>query len=216
MKENLLIWVSLLIVLSNIYLLGTSRLGAMIRGVAFQGILLSILPLLLPHSGMEMGHVLILSLLSVIIKGYFIPNYLQKLISDVKVKRELTPYVGYFSSVLFGLIVSYSSFYILEKMPFYSLVVSPIHAATAMASVLVGTFLIASRKNVLAQIIGFLVFDNAGFILGVSVATTQPLFIEIGILFDLVAGVVIMGTAMRFIHIHFKSLNVDSLERLSK
>lgn len=216
MKANLLIWVSLLIILSNIYLLGTSRLGAMIRAIAFQGIMLSILPLLLPHFGNEAGHLVILSLLSVIVKGYVIPNYLQRIISDVKVKRELNPYVGYFSSVLFGLIVSYLSLYLLEKMPFYSLVVSPLHASTAMASVLVGTFLIASRKNVIAQVIGFLVFENAGFILGVSIATQQPLFIEIGILFDLVAGVAIMGVTIKFIHSHFNSLSVHSLERLKQ
>lgn len=216
MKENLLVWVSILIILSNIYLLGTSRLGVMIRTIAFQGILLSILPLLLPGSGAASGHLFLISMLSVIIKGFFIPNYLHKIISDVKVKRELSPYVGYFSSVVFGLVVSYSSFYLLNKMPFYSLVVSPIHASTAMASVLIGTFLIATRKKVLAQIIGFLVFENAGFILGVSVASTQPLFIEMGILFDLIAGVVIMGTSMKLIHLHFDSISVDSLERLKR
>lgn len=216
MKQDLLIWVSILIVLSNIYLLGTSRLGAMIRSIAFQGVLISVLPLLLPHSRMETTHILILSLLSVMVKGFLIPNFLAKIIKNVKVKRELNPYVGYFTSVVFGLLVTYSSIYLLQAMPFYELVASPIHAATAMACVLIGIFLIASRKNVLAQVIGFLVFENAGFILGVSVAASQPLFIEIGVLFDLVAGVVIMGATMKFIHAHFHSLDVKELERLSK
>jgi len=216
MNKDILIWVSLLIILSNIYLLGTSRLGAMIRGIAFQGILLSVLPLLLPNAEIHNIHIMILCMLSVLVKGYFIPNFLEKIIKNVKVQRELNPYVGYFSSVLFGLIVSYSSFYLLKKMPFFALVISPVHASTAMASVLIGTFLVASRRNVLAQIIGFLVFENAGFILGVSVASTQPIFIEIGILFDLLAGVVIMGTSMKLIHMHFKTLSVHSLERLNK
>ena len=216
MDIDVLLLVSLLIILSNIYLLGTSRLGAMIRAIAFQGIMLSILPLLIMHIDMEPEHIIVLTMLSIVVKGYIIPNYLHNIMGKVKVKRELSPYVGYFSSVFFGLVASYSSFYLIKLLPFYALVVSPIHAATAMASILIGTFLIASRKNVLAQIIGFLVFENAGFILGISVATTQPLFIEIGILFDLVAGVVIMGTTMKFINMHFKSINVAALERLSK
>jgi hydrogenase-4 component E len=165
---------------------------------------------------MGIWHVILLSVLSVIVKGYIIPNYLDKIIHQVKVKRELNPYVGYILSVLFGIMVSYGSFVLLKHMPFYTLVVSPLHAATAMASILIGTFLIASRRNVLAQIIGFLVFENAGFILGISVAASQPLFIEIGILFDLVAGVIIMGTTMRFIHTHFDSISVNALERLSR
>jgi hydrogenase-4 component E len=218
MNTDFLFLVSLLIILSNIYLLGTSRLGAMIRAIGAQGMLLSVLPLLLltQQTTMEIFHIILLSTLSIIVKGYMIPNYLEKVIHTVKVKRELNPYVGYISSVLFGLIVSYASFALLRHMPFYALVVSPIHAATAMASILIGTFLIASRKNVLAQIIGFLVFENAGFILGISIATTQPLFIEIAILFDLVAGVIIMGATMRFIHTHFDSISVNTLERLSK
>ena len=218
MNIDFLLLISLLIILSNIYLLGTSRLGAMIRGIAFQGMLLSVLPLLLLSHNSKMGiwHVILLSVLSVIVKGYIIPNYLDEIIHKVKVKRELNPYVGYITSVLFGIIVSYGSFALLKHMPFYALVVSPLHAATAMASILIGTFLIASRRNVLAQIIGFLVFENAGFILGISVAASQPLFIEIGILFDLVAGVIIMGTTMRFIHTHFDSISVNALERLSR
>jgi hydrogenase-4 component E len=218
MNIDFLLLISLLIILSNIYLLGTSRLGAMIRGIAFQGMLLSVLPLLLLSHNSKMGiwHVILLSVLSVIVKGYIIPNYLDKIIHQVKVKRELNPYVGYILSVLFGIMVSYGSFVLLKHMPFYTLVVSPLHAATAMASILIGTFLIASRRNVLAQIIGFLVFENAGFILGISVAASQPLFIEIGILFDLVAGVIIMGTTMRFIHTHFDSISVNALERLSR
>ena len=215
-STEILMLISLLIILSNIYLLGTSRLGVMIRCIAFQGILLSLLPFLLPHSHIDNADIAILCLLSIVIKGYIIPNFLSLIIKNVKIKRELTPYVGYFASVMFGLVVSYSSFYLLKKMPFFALVVSPIHAATAMASVLIGAFLIASRSNVMAQLIGFLVLENAGFILGVSVASTQPLFIEIAILLDLVAGVTIMGITMKFIHSHFKSLNSESLERLSK
>ena len=122
MNTDFLFLVSLLIILSNIYLLGTSRLGAMIRAIGAQGMLLSVLPLLLltQQTTMEIGHIILLSTLSIIVKGYMIPNYLEKVIHTVKVKREFNPYVGYISSVLFGLIVSYASFALLRHMPFYA------------------------------------------------------------------------------------------------
>ena len=44
MSVNILAWVSLAIVVSNLYMLSTSRLTGMIRGVATQGLLLSFLP----------------------------------------------------------------------------------------------------------------------------------------------------------------------------
>lgn len=216
METNLYVLLSLLIVLSNIYLLGTSRTGAMIRGIAFQGFLLSFLPLMLPHEEIQGLDILLLAALSIVIKGVIIPHYLKKVTRNVKTKKELNPYVGYSTSVIFGLVVSFSSFYFIEKLPFISFSISSFHTATAFASLIIGMFLIATRKNIIAQIIGYLVFENAGLILGISMASSQPLYIEIGVLLDLLAGVVIMVVAVNHIHLYFDSVNVDSLERLNK
>ncbi len=216
MIENILIAVSIFIILTNILMLGTSRLGVMIKGISFQGVLISLLPLLLFAESAEISHLIIIAFLTILVKGFMIPKLLHNAIKSVDVKRELHPFVGYFSSVLFGLFAFFLSTYILEKMPFYYLVVSPIHAITAMASILIATFIIASRKNVLAQVIGFLIFENAGFILSIALAAKYPLLIELGILVDLLAGILIMGIAMKFIHLHFNTIGIHSLERLNK
>ena len=207
---------SLLIVLSNIYLLGTSRIGAMIRGIAFQGILLSLLPLFIHLEGAEIFDIVFPSVLSITVKGFIIPSFLRKVSSDIKVKKELNPYIGYTVSVFSGLIITYSSFYLVNKLPFMYLSISPFYTAAAFASVITGMFLIAGRRNIIAQIIGYLVFENSGFILGISIAFSQPLLIEIGVLLDLLAGVVIMAAAVNYIHFRFDSVDSDQLERLNK
>ena len=90
MRFNLLAWVSLAIVVCNLYMLATSRLSGMIRGVAAQGLLLSVLPLLLPNPA-ERLHMFLLVVLSMAIKGILIPRYLYRAIRDVRVVREVDP-----------------------------------------------------------------------------------------------------------------------------
>ncbi len=160
MRFDLLAWISLAIVVCNLYMLATSRLSGMIRGVAAQGLLLSILPLLLPHPAARI-HMILLVFLGMAIKGILIPRYLFRAIRDVRVVREVNPSVGYSLSVSYGILTSAFAFYVLRKIPFYSITVSPFHASTAIATAFIGIFLIVARRNVVSQIIGYLVFENS-------------------------------------------------------
>ncbi|MBN2804155.1 MAG: hypothetical protein JXR91_13760, partial [Deltaproteobacteria bacterium] len=120
MSENILIWVSLLIVLSNLYIISSSRLSYMIKGIAVQGFLLSLLPILLLSTD-EMFHMIFLAVLGVAIKGIIIPSYLYKTIRNIKVQRDASPVVGYTFSIFFGLFATMFSFYIINKIePYFS------------------------------------------------------------------------------------------------
>jgi len=215
MKYNVLAWVSLAIVLCNLYLLGTGRLPAMIKGVAAQGALLSILPLLLPNPTYK-AHIFILVVLSAVVKGGLIPAFLFKAIRNVRSVEDKDTVVGYSLSVFFGILAAAFSFYVLRKVPFSSVVISPFHASTAIMTAFIGLFLIITRRNVVAQIIGYLVFENAGFILGISVAAFQPLFVEMGVLLDILVAVFIMVAAVSYVHTEHDTISIRSLERLTQ
>jgi hydrogenase-4 component E len=142
--------------------------------------------------------------------------YLFRSIRNVKVAREFNPAVGYSLSVVFGILAAAVSFFALRKVPFYAISFSPFHASTAITTAFVGLFLIIARRNIIGQIIGYLVFENAGFILGVSVAAFQPLFIEMGVLLDVLAGVLIMVMAVNYVQAQHDTISIRSLERLTK
>lgn len=187
----------------------------MIRGVATQGLLLSLLPLILPNPA-ERIHVIILFILSVAIKAIVIPRYLYSAIRDVRVVDEVNPTIGYSLSIAYGILTSGFAFYVLRKIPFYSAVISPLHASIAIATAFIGIFLIVARRNVISQIVGYLVFENSGFILGLSIAAFQPLFVEMGMLLDMLVGVFIMVMAVNQIHTKHKSISIQSLEKLTQ
>ena len=215
MNFDILAWLSLAIVVCNLYMLSTARITGMIRGVAAQGFLLSVLPLLLTVPA-DPIHTIILVILGLGIKGILIPRYLFRAIRDVRVVREVEPAVGYSLSAIYGIVTSALSFFILRKVPFQAAAVSPIHASIAIATAFVGLFLITARKNVVSQIIGYLVLENSAFILAISIAAFQPLLVEMGVLLDMLVGVFIMVVAVHHIHTKHKSISIESLERLTR
>src|SRR5512147_2620393 len=91
-----------LVVLTNLRLLGASRLGASIRTVAVQGILLGVLALLVHEAALTPGVVLI-AVGGMALKGVVFPWLLFRALRQAEVQREVEPYVGPILSLLGGL-----------------------------------------------------------------------------------------------------------------
>lgn len=86
--------------------------------------------------------------------------------------------------------------------------------ASAVALVLAGAFLMVSRKKALMQVIGLLVLENGIFLAALTTTFGMPLVIEIGISFDLLMGVFLMGLFVFRIRDTFEHLDVSRLRRL--
>jgi hydrogenase-4 component E len=86
--------------------------------------------------------------------------------------------------------------------------------AAAIALLLTGAFLMVSRKKALMQVIGLLVLENGIFLAALTTTFGMPLVIEIGIFFDLLMGVFLMGLFVFRIRDTFDHLDVSKLRRL--
>lgn len=86
--------------------------------------------------------------------------------------------------------------------------------AAAVALVLTGCFLMVSRKKALMQVVGLLVLENGIFLAALITTFGMPLIIEIGIAFDLLMGVLLMGIFVFRIRDTFDHLDVSKLRRL--
>ena len=86
--------------------------------------------------------------------------------------------------------------------------------AAAVALLLAGAFLMISRKKALMQVIGLLVLENGIFVAALTTTYGMPLVIEIGIFFDLLMGVFLMGLFVFRIRDTFEHLDVSKLRRL--
>jgi len=86
--------------------------------------------------------------------------------------------------------------------------------AAAVSLILTGAFLMVSRKKALMQMLGLLVLENGIFVAALTTTFGMPLVIEIGIFFDILIGLLLMGIFTFRISDTFEHLDVSKLRRL--
>ena len=210
MTTNLIL---VLVALTNLKLLGSSRLGASIRVVALQGVVLGLLPIL-AHLQNLSSHFALLALGTITLKGVVFPWLLFRAVREAEVAREIEPYVGYVASLVAGVLALGVSFWMCTRLAMPENIASPWLAPVALFSIFAGLFLIVARKRALNQVLGFLVLENGIYTFGVGVVAETPFLVELGVLLDVFVAVLVMGIAVYHINREFDHIETDRLDRL--
>ena len=205
----------IVLVVSNFYLLSSSRLRALIRIAAFQSLVLGLFPFI-TQAGNFSQHTLILGIGGMLLKGVGIPMLLFRALRGVEVYREEKPHVGYTMSIAFGILITALAFWTGSMIPRSAFFPYPTVICLSMSMATVGLFLIISRTEVLTQVIGYLVLENAIYCFGISLSAKQSMLVEMGALLDLLVGIFIMGVVMYHINREFDSINTEELEELKE
>jgi hydrogenase-4 component E len=209
-------WIDTLMVvliLANLALLGSSRLRVWIRVVATQGLLLGALPLM-AEGGEVTARVVLLGAASIALRGIVFPMLLSRALRDAEVRREVEPYVGYTLSLLFGVVAIGASLWVDARLRLLDATFSSLAGPVAIFTILVGLFLIISRRKAVSQVLGYLVMENGIYILGISLVREVPVLVELGVLLDAFVAVFVMGIATWHIRREFDHVDVDQLDTL--
>jgi hydrogenase-4 component E len=201
------------LVLTNLMLLGLSRLNACIRIVAIQGVVFGFLPLLLSGWSFEM-HLVLFSIAIVGLKGGVFPWMLNRNLRELAIQREVEPFIGYGISIIAGTIALIMCLWLSSRLPFPVPLMSSLIVPVAFFTIMSGLFLIISRKKALTQVLGYLVLENGIYTFGVALVYKQPLLVELGILLDIFVAVFVMGIAIFHINREFDHIDTDQLSRL--
>lgn len=200
------------LIMSSLYSLSTSRLGALINVIGFQGLLVGLIPLLVSGSLAE-PHTWILAAIGLIVKGIVIPLMLFKVIRGITINRELEPYIGYPLSIVSGVLIvigAYECHHLVSENPLFSSDLIP----SAITVAVCGLFLVIARKKALTQVIGYLSFENGIYLFGISISVKSPMLVELGILLDVLVGVFVMGIVVYHIHQEFDTISTQNLGAL--
>jgi hydrogenase-4 component E len=206
--------VFILVVVIDLFLLASSRLGAAIRTVAIQGALLGTLPLLLLEERHSLGHALVLAVGAAAIKGVLIPMLMFRAIREASIRREMEPIVGFVPSMVLGGIGVALAFAFASRLPLPHADAHAYLVPTALSTVWAGLLLVVSRRKAVNQVLGFLVLENGVYVFGLLIADFMPLMVEAGVLLDLFAAVFVMGIVMFHINREFSSLDTEKLSAL--
>ena len=204
--------VLLLIALTNFAVLGTTRLSTCIRAVAFQGVLLGALPLLLAPS--LSLHVWVLAAGTVAVKGIALPWFLHLAIREASVRREVEPMVGFIASLLLGAAAVGLAFAIAARLPLPELRTQLLVPAS-LATLIIGFIVLTTRLKAVTQVVGYLMLENGIYLFGLTQTESVPFLLELGVLLDIFVGVFIMGIVVFHINREFDSLSSERLTELT-
>jgi hydrogenase-4 component E len=204
---------TVLLLLTNLAMLGLSELGACVRTVAFQGVLLGIFTLMVREDGLS-ARLIILSVLSIGLKGFVFPFLLLRSIREAGVRREVEPFVGYVTSIIAGLVLLAASMWMAAQIQTPWVAKSSFQIPVALSTIFTGLFLVVSRRKALNQVIGYLVFESGIYMFGITAVGEIPFLVEFGVLLDVFVAVFVMGIAMNHINREFDHIDADQLSSL--
>jgi len=201
----------LLVVLTDFWILGSTRLSSTIRATAVQGALLAALPVAM-YQGFSV-HMLALALGTLVVKAILLPRFLSSAIREASVRREVEPRVGFTASLVLGAVSVALAFGIAPRLPLPGLH-SELLVPVALSTVMIGLVVLTTRSKAITQIVGYLVLENGIYVFGLSQVMRVPFLVEVGVLLDVFAGVFVMGVVVFHINREFDSLDADQLSEL--
>jgi hydrogenase-4 component E len=160
------------------------------------------------------GHVYVIAALTIIGKVVLLPRLLNRLVHRIKITQEIEPLLNAPTSMLLcggltllGYIVA-RPFTSLERLGNNTL-------AIAMTLVLTGFFLMFNRRKAITQVLALLTVENGVMLAAVALTTYgMPLVVELGIFFDVMVAVMILGILVYRIRETFASMDTSKLSQL--
>jgi len=202
------------VLLLNLFMLGTSRIRALIQAAALQGVLLGVIPLLIhQHSERNAG---LIAIATVLLKGTVIPRMLRRALREAQIKREIEPLIGFVPTMLLGALGTLLSIAFASELPLEPQHRELLIVPASFATVVTGFLLLTTRIKAITQAIGYLVLENGIFIFGMLLVDAMPFLVEIGVLLDLFVGIFVVSIIIHHINREFASLDTRRLASLKE
>jgi hydrogenase-4 component E len=194
-------------------MVGQKALFTTIRLFAVQSTLLGILAATIAVSESRY-ELFVTAAVTVVLKGILIPWFLMRVIDRIGIHREIEPFLNVPASLLVCLGLTVVGYRVSTGFPEGGRGVSHHLIGVALSMLLIGLFLMVTRKKAITQILALLTVENAVFLVAVGVTSGMPLVVELGISFDVILAVLILGVLVRRIVERFESMDVSRLSKL--
>ena len=156
----------------------------------------------------------LVALLTFVGKVVFLPWLLERLVRQLKIEQEIRPFVNVPGSMLLCGALTVLAYVVahpvtsLERLGSNTL-------AVALALLLTGFFLMINRRKAITQVLALLTMENGVMLAAIALTSYgMPLVVEIGIFFDLVTAVMVLGILVYRIRESFDSMDTSKLNQL--
>jgi hydrogenase-4 component E len=213
MTANVLILSAAGMLVSAYLMVGQKALFTTIRLYGLQSLLLAIVATTIAMSESR-PELFVTASLTVVLKTILIPWFLMRTVDRIGIHREIEPFLNVPVSLLICLGLTVVGYRVSTGFEEGAQQVTHHLIGVALSLLLIGLFLMVTRKKAITQILALLTVENAVFLVAVGVTTGMPLIVELGIAFDVMLAVLVLGILVQRIVGRFESMDVSRLSNL--
>ena len=213
MTRDVLIFCAAGMLVSAYLMVGQKTLFTAIRLYGVQSLLLGIVATTIAVSEARRD-LFVTAALTVTLKGILIPWFLMRVIDRIGIHREIEPFLNVPASLMVCVGLTVVGYRVSTGFPVGDKDVSHHLIGVALSMLLIGMFLMVTRKKAITQILALLTVENAVFLVAVGVTSGMPLVVELGISFDVILAVLTLGVLVHRIVDRFESMDVSRLSKL--
>ncbi len=194
-----------------LYMSIANRLVTYLHILVLQGIIL-FCATYLTLTNINTVNLLFIMLETIVFKAIAVPWFISYIIKKNKITRETEPYLPNFVSLIIVTLIIVSAIILSSSIQDKNL--DKTFFVVALSTLFSGLYLIVSRKKIITHVIGYLIIENGVFVLSLAVGNEMPMLVNLGIMLDIFASVLILGIFFNKIGDVIKNPDVDLLRNL--
>lgn len=194
-----------------LYLSIANRLYTYLRILVLQGFLLFGITFL-TLTEVNTVNLLFILLETVVFKALAVPWFMNYLIKRNGITRVAEPYLPNFLSLIIVTLIVVATIILSGAIKDPNL--DTTYFVVALSTLFTGLYLIVSRKKIITHVIGYIVIENGVFVLSLAVGNEMPMLVNLGIMLDIFASVLILGVFFNKIGDVLKDPDVNLLRNL--
>jgi hydrogenase-4 component E len=198
-------------IITLLYVSIANRIITYVKVLSFQGFILFGVTFMQLQEINTLNLVLIL-LETIVFKAIAVPLFIDHLIKRNNITREAEPYIPNFLSLVITTIIIVITILLANSIKDDHL--DKIFFIVALSTLFTGLYFIATRKKIITHVMGYLIIENGVFVLSLAVGNEMPMLVNLGIMLDIFASVLILGIFLNKIGDVFKDVDVDQLSNL--
>jgi hydrogenase-4 component E len=213
MTPNIVILCAAGMLVSAFLMVGQKSLFTTIRLYGVQSLLLATVAVVMAISD-ERPHLFLMATMTTILKGFVIPLFLMRVVDRIGIHREIEPFLNVPASLLACLGLTVVGYRVSTGFPQGTVGVTHHVLGVGLSTLMIGLFLMVTRKKAISQVLALLTVENAIFLVALGITSGMPMVVELGIFFDVILAVLVLGVLVRRIVDRFESMDVSRLSKL--
>jgi len=197
--------------MSLLYMSIANRITTYLRILVFQGVLLFGVTYF-TLTEMNTVNLLLIMLETIFFKAVATPWFISYIIKRNGITREAEPFLPNFVSLIIVTLIIVATILLTSSIDDKNL--DKTFFVVALSTLFSGLYIIVSRKKIITHVIGYLVIENGVFILSLAVGNEMPMLVNLGIMLDIFASVLILGIIFNRIGDFLKDPDVNLLRNL--